>query len=59
MLDMLEMHEDKYLVRFLMKYGFNGVQRKQHENNLYFLTLKVFGFLILFIFPPCLYLYIG
>lgn len=57
MLDMLEIHEDKYLELFLMKCCFSGVQYKQHEADFYFFfTWKVFGFLILFLFPPCLYI---
>lgn len=51
MLDMLEMHEDEYLELFLMKFGFNGVQHKQHETDFYFLTLKGFGFFSFFFFP--------
>lgn len=46
MLDMLEIHEDKYLELFLMKCGFSGVQHKQHKTDLFyfFLTWKLFGF---------------
>lgn len=51
------MHEDKYLVLFLMKCGFSGVQHKQHENN-FFLTLKAFGFCLLLIFFSLAYTYI-
>lgn len=61
MLDMLEIHEDKYLELFLMKCGFSGVQHKQHEtefNLFFFFTWKVFGIFILFYFyfTPCLYI---
>lgn len=39
MLNMLEIHEDKYLELFLMKYGFSGVQHKQHETDLFYFFL--------------------
>lgn len=61
MLDMLEIHEDKYLELFLMKCGFSGVQHKQYETDFYFffLTWKVFGFFILFLFLPLLIYWLG
>lgn len=39
MLNMLEIHEDKYLELFLMKCGFSGVQHKQHETDLFYFFL--------------------
>lgn len=61
MLDMLEIHEDKYLELFLMKCGFSGVQHKQYETDFYFFffTWKVFGFFILFLFLPLLIYWLG
>lgn len=55
MLDMLEIHEDKYLELFLMKCGFSGVQHKQYETDFYFFFFNlesVWIFYFIFIFTP-------
>lgn len=54
MLDMLEIHEDKYLELFLMKCGFSGAQHKQHETDFYFFFYleSVWNFYFIFILPP-------